>query len=180
MNPLYGALFLNISYLSFRWFAMHFHWFEPGDFLWKMPVFPILVALPVLQIFAVQRFLTRLERGEATQNSFFATYKDAAKVGLLASVLISASIWLYYSFIDKTYLPAVVLQAISEAATDGLPAEQLKSYGQTISTFNQPNLRAVFTLSGLTVFGMLSAWPAALFSMQLKHRFFSAASNSNP
>ena len=26
MNPLYGALFLNISYLCFRWFAMQFHW----------------------------------------------------------------------------------------------------------------------------------------------------------
>ena len=168
MRPLYAALILNLAYLGFRWMSMFFNWFGPGDFLWKMPVFPLLIVLPVLQFFVVQHFMRRLEMGELNQTSFFSAFKEAAKMGLISAVFVSASIWLYYSFLDKTYLPTSIAYAINEAAAGGLAPDQLKGYSQTISTFNQPNLRSVFTLSGLTVFGMLSAWPAAFFAVKLR------------
>lgn len=167
MSPLLGALTLNVAYLAFRWFSALFHWLEPGDFLWKMPVFPVLIALPIFQFFAVSHHVQRIKRGEIPQGSIFSGYKEAAKLGLLTAVFLSASLWLYYRFIDTAYLQLAIQHAIAEAALGGLPADQLRSYGQTISTFNQPNLRAVFTLSGLTVFGMLSAWPATLLSIRL-------------
>jgi len=164
MNTWYAALLLNLDYLCFRMISVYFKWFSPEDFLWKMPVFPVLVVLPVLQFALVRRFLHRLRQGEVKQDSFFSAYKEAAKLGLLSAVLLSVTVWFYYSFINKTYLPTAVIFAVSEAVSSGMPADQLSAYSQTISTFNQPNLRAVFTLSGMTVFGMLSAWPAAFYA----------------
>jgi len=168
MTPFYGALLLNFLYLLFRLLSMVFNWFEPGDFLGKMPIFPVLIFLPVLQFFVVQHFLKRIKKGEVVQTSVFSAYKEAAKLGLISAVLISGSIYVHYSFIDVAFLPNSIANAISEAAAGGLPPDQLESYRKTISTFNQPNLRAVFTLSGLTVFGMLSAWPTALFSIKFR------------
>lgn len=165
MSPLYGALTLNIAYLWFRWLSQYFHWVEPGDFLWRMPVFPLLIAFPFIQFLVVQRRMRLVQNGEA---SLFVWYKEAAKTGLLTAVFVSGSIWLYYSYIDRTYLPSSIMSAIAEAIKSGMPTEQLKTYAETIKLFNQTNSRAVFTLSGLTVFGMLSAWPAALLALKFK------------
>lgn len=169
MNPFYGALTLNIGYLWFRWLSYYFHWVGPGDFLWRMPVFPLLIAFPFIQFLVVRRRLQQVQMGATAKNtSLFAWYKEAAKTGLLAAVLVSGSLWLYYSYIDRTYLPTSIMKAIAEAIQSGMPAEQLKSYAETIKLFNQTNTRAVFTLSGLTVFGMLSAWPAAILAIKFQ------------
>ena len=76
MTPFYGALLLNFLYLLFRLLSMVFNWFEPGDFLGKMPIFPVLIFLPVLQFFVVQHFLKRIKKGEVVQTSVFSAYKE--------------------------------------------------------------------------------------------------------
>jgi hypothetical protein len=169
MSPLYGALTLNIAYLWFRWLSQYFHWVGPGDFLWRMPVFPLLIAFPFIQFLVVRRRMQQIQNGAVIENpSLFVWYKEAAKTGLLTAVFVSGSIWLYYTYIDRTYLPSSIISAIAEAIKSGMPAEQMKTYAETLKLFNQTNSRAVFTLSGLTVFGMLSAWPAALLALKFK------------
>ncbi len=150
---LYGC-YLGLGYLLYRmvhlpellnaWIAGEGHF---GFFL-RMPAAPLLLALlPFQFVVARQAFL----QGK----SGFEAFKEAGKVALLTAVLCSGAVWLYYGWIDPEYLPGLVDMAASELPAE-LSLEDRAKFMDNLTTLNSLKLRTVFTMSGLTAYGLIS------------------------
>lgn len=125
--------------------------------LQNFPVAPLLIITFAGIVYAI------LQYKESGLFSVAEAFKAGARVALITAVLSAGFVYLYYTTVDPDYLEILSIKRMQEAQ-GVLQGEELENFKKATEFFNAPGTRSLFTLSGMTIFGLLSSLIIALIT----------------
>ena len=90
-------------------------------------------------------------------------FKEGGKVALVSALLSSFIVYIYYTGIDPDFLEILKIEKMKLASTLTDP-KALENYKKATEFFNSASTRSLFTLSGMTIFGLISSLIIALLT----------------
>ncbi len=146
-TALFNALWVSLSYFVVRGFLFISGWEYQFDFLHRFPIGWFLVLFTLLLFWRTRQSFRRT--GEIIQ-----AFRDGGRFSLFTAVFVTLFLWVYYSRVDVGYLSGLVQERI-EAARGSLSSEDLVRLKSNLEALNSLKIRLLFTLSGLTISGLL-------------------------
>ncbi len=125
--------------------------------LQNFPIAPLLIITFAGIIYAILKYK------ESALFSVAEAFKAGARVGLVTAVISAGFVYLYYTTIDPDYLEILSIKRLQEAQ-GVLQGEELENFKKVTQFFNAAGTRSLFTLSGMTIFGLLSSLIIALLT----------------
>lgn len=123
--------------------------------LQNFPVAPLLIITFAGIVYAILKYK------DTGLFSVAEAFKAGARVALITAIISAAFVYLYYAIIDTDYLEILSIKRLQEAQGI-LQGEELENFKKATQFFNSPGTRSLFTLSGMTIFGLLSSLIIAL------------------
>jgi len=125
--------------------------------LQNFPVAPLLIITFAGIVYAILKYK------ESGLFSVAEAFKAGARVALITAVISAGFVYLYYTTVDPDYLEILSIKRLQEAQ-GVLQGEELENFKKATEFFNSPGTRSLFTLSGMTIFGLLSSLIIALLT----------------
>ncbi|MCX7744085.1 MAG: DUF4199 domain-containing protein [Flavobacteriales bacterium] len=125
--------------------------------LQKFPVAPLLVITFAGVVYAILKYK------DSGLFSVIEAFKEGARVALVTAVISAGFVYLYYEWIDPDYLEILSIKRLQEAQ-ELLQGDELNNFKKATEFFNHAGTRALFTLSGMTIIGLLSSLIVALIT----------------
>ena len=146
-TALFNALWISLSFFVVRGFLFISGWEYQFDFFHRFPIGWFLVLFTLLLFWRTRQSFKRT--GELIQS-----FRDGGRFSLFTAVFVTLFLWIYYAHVDVGYLSGLVQERI-EAARLQLSPEDLIRLKSNLEALNSLKIRLLFTLSGLTIFGLL-------------------------
>lgn len=125
--------------------------------LQNFPVAPLLVITFAGIVYAILKYK------DSGIFSVVEAFKEGARVALVTAVLSAGFVYVYYTLIDTDYLEILSIKRLQEAQGI-LQGAEMENFKKATEFFNSAGTRALFTLSGMTIFGLLSSLIVALIT----------------
>lgn len=123
--------------------------------LQNFPIAPLLIISFIGIIYSILKYKN------TGLFSITEAFKTGARVALITAITTAAFVYLYYEIIDPDYLEILSIKRLQEAQGI-LQGEELENFKKATQFFNSPGTRSLFTLSGMTIFGLISSLIIAL------------------
>jgi hypothetical protein len=146
-TALFNALWISLSYFVVRGFLFISGWEYAFDFFHRFPIGWFLIMFTLLLFWRTRQSFKRT--GELIQ-----AFRDGGRFSLFTAVFVTLFLWIYYAQVDVGYLSGLIQERI-EAAQGQISAEDLIRLKGNLEALNSLKIRLLFTLSGLTIYGLL-------------------------
>lgn len=146
-TALFNALCISLSYFVVRGFLFISGWEYTFDFFHRFPMGWFILFFTLWLFWLTRQSFRRT--GEFTQ-----AFRDGGRFGLFTAVFVTLFLWIYYTQIDVGYLSGLIQERI-DAARGQISAEDLARLKDNLDALNSLKTRLLFTLSGLTIYGMI-------------------------